>query len=375
MSGDVVYQAEAALVGACLLGRRHLEAAVASGVRAEHFSMPDLAVLYEILEGFCLFGEGEPDAVWVKSRLVRSRAFRRDSAEAESLIVRCMEACPAPSNVLHYAELVRDFHRRRTVAETARKIASLAEQGQAFEAAVAELNSDPEDFPPVLLSQISRPNKSGLPTGFQQIDEATGFGIPRGQTTLVTARTKHGKSALMLQMAVEGCRLDGVPTLWFTLADLPPEILRERIERRVPDVSDLPFYVCSGKGGRTAERICARIRHAASTLDVGRVVVDYAQKVSVENQKLTPLEQATRASQLLAETAEQTNCALVVGSQITEHERGHSTKGARAWQEDAALEIVIRRDPDALELQPGRFSAARQIPVRWDPERLGFQPE
>lgn len=374
----VAAEAEKALIGSCLYGLKYLRQAHASGVRVEMFSLPAHRAIWRLLDQAAVF-DTEVDLVWIRRQL---EITGRLGEVGEVYLVHLAEFVPSPANVRHYAHLVMEAYRLRTIAETCDDVARRVREGLDKPEPILRdmLDGLRTAEPPRHISEWESGRSAvGRTTGNPLIDRVTGFGLPCGQMTLVSGATKAGKSALLVQLAIGGLLEDRGPTLWYSLADLPPEILRARIERAFPaaPIDDIPLYVYTSRQALSVERMASQITASADTLGVHRVVVDYAQKVRTEESNIPAIEQAARCSAALCEAAERTGVALVVASQITETDDGlHITKGARVWQEDAGLEIVVRRGfgSDArITCMEGRFSAAREFQAVFDRERLMFE--
>ncbi len=154
-------------------------------------------------------------------------------------------------------------------------------------------------------TERSRPAELlGLPTGIARLDQLT-RGFQRGEITFCGAMSGGGKSGLMVQSAIEACKM-GVPALLFSLemdrAALHRRILcavsgvpyprvfdpkwasREdmrRIYEAAEAVKAWPLYIVD-KSGISIEQLTATARLHIRRHGVGLVGVDYVQIVTAK---------------------------------------------------------------------------------------------
>lgn len=408
--------AERACLGAMMFGRRYVERGFETGLAPQHFYLHAHRVIAGLMyDNWYVWQVDDPvDAVSVKHHL--ERLGRLEEAGGEQTLISLMEACPAVENVAHYASLVTEMWRARAIQEGMARIVrgmrdasaeldvatALAEIKQVVDAvegtggdsivSAREILSRPPDASPRVIRS----------TGFSGLDLATGGGFRAGQFYLVSGDTKSGKTTLMTQMVVQGMieetrrGADPGRTLYFSLADLQPEDIVARMmenlcgysappddpagqasynaARNALEALDIDFL--TGRSGRTVERVCAAARAYCRrhTGQVGRIVIDYAQKLSSDlRARESAYDQARFCSDQVAALAEDTGVVVIVGSQVTPGASGaHSTKGSRTWQDDAAGEFLVERgrDDDAgasIVAMHGRFWARCELPVRWSP--------
>jgi replicative DNA helicase len=186
----------------------------------------------------------------------------------------------------------------------------------------------------------------GLPTGIDCFDLAT-RGVHAGEIVQIGARSGVGKSAFMVQAAVENCR-QGTPVLLFSLEMTREQILRRILSAvsgvpfpRVRDpksatdddmsaiqyaadkVTDWPLHVVDASGIRI-EKLVAMARLAIRRDGVKLVCVDYAQIVSADgrDERL----RVAAVSRGLTRLAKDEGVALLVLSQLSRADRMNANK-------------------------------------------------
>lgn len=142
----------------------------------------------------------------------------------------------------------------------------------------------------------------GLPTGVYCFDEVT-RGLQNGELTLIGSKSGDGKSAFMVQVAIENCKA-GTPVLIFSLEMTKEQILRRifsavsgvpfprvrdlrwatdedmaAIRDAAQNVADWPLYVLDASG-IAIEKLVATARLAIRRKSVRLVCCDYIQIVN-----------------------------------------------------------------------------------------------
>jgi len=372
MSTLTAYEAETALVGACMLSKSHARR-LTQTVPAVMFAKVANRLLWERITQLAA-QNAEADMVGLKPALVGEMT----ESVAEDWIIHCGEFVPSPANADFYGSEVRNAWMRRefqrigelsgtadfdpiaAMAET-RKIATLAE------------NQTPEygswsDF----IRDGSKAEHS-IPTGFTMLDKQQDCsGLALGQTGVVLAGTGAGKTWALLQMAKHASD-QGYRVLYGTFADLSAEDLASRIMKiscgygskasadrdgRLEDWENAKSYAAiSGTldiydgsrkrhGGdvmRFLDFIEERQGNKASKYDV--IFADYAQKLtSSEVKRGDSYEMADVCAGHVRRFAGEFNLPFWVGSQASMTPEGLlMTKGNRVWEEDAGLVLEIVR--------------------------------
>jgi replicative DNA helicase len=295
----------------------------------------------------------------------------------------------AAKNLAHKIANGADIDEVRVLAATmpaaARRVSGFVD--------IADIDASGDDF--------------GITTGIAGIDAAIATGgYPQGQTSIVSAYHKAGKSTFMIQSACHQAEL-GKRVLYATFADLNGRRVKRRMLRalsgwsRMPEGEDLfgdeverfeiaqkaidkfwefTIFDASKSDSDTVESFVSQleIEHVERPYDC--VFVDYAQKLTSSNRRaqMGGTQEAEWCSHVLSKAAEKLNLAIVVGSQITEGgEKGRTrTKWSAKWEEDAGLVLRIKRESGAkstINLELSRFGGmGTEIECYWDKHRLIF---
>lgn len=323
----------------------------------------------------------------------------------EDMLVGLESDVIAPSSYEFLLPRLEAIHSRRKAREIAAEIKMAAANDEFDSGAIsalllrsaAELSSATK-APVQSIGDIDHGGEdSGVSTGFRRIDNMIGTGgYPSGQTTIVSAYHKGGKTTFKVSSALRLAKA-GYRVLYATFADLggkqlkrrmmrmlcgwsrPPESL-ELLERydgslRWLDSAPIQIYDASAlETGFDVETFASWLRaeHAARGYDV--VFIDYAQKLTTSNRKLSTYDGSSYCCQMLARTAAITDLPFVIGSQITEGANGEKTKtkGNRTWEEDAGWVLRVKRDGNLFEVESAysRFGPTGEIVLQWDADRL-----
>lgn len=244
---------------------------------------------------------------------------------------------------------------------------------------------------------------TGCTTGYKSIDLhlSTG-GYPDGQTTIVRAYHKTGKSTFMLSSFMR--QLDeGRRVLYATFADLSDKALKRRMKRALSTWSKRPqligdqmdayeracgiidrdwdgyVYNAAEQDEWSIESFASWLRYQQTKTPFHCVFVDYAQKLSSSHKQaqLSEYAEAKCASRVLQRLSARLMIPIVIGSQITEGNAKTGakaiTKGSRIWEEDAGLVITLEREDDAIdcEITFSRFGPSGvHVPMTWNAQRL-----
>lgn len=215
---DAMAEAEAAVLGACLLSREARAVAV-TALLPEHFLGRGHAVLFEVIVG--MVGAGRTvDVTTVLSEARRQRVLDRVGGPAYIVGLIGPDRTPAPSEVRHYMEPILDAVRRRRVEgvaqRLAQRVAGTTPTAELLEQVEAELQS---------LAMMSGSSDTPAPDldGFLAgEDPGHDWLVPglleRTDRAVVTAEEGRGKSTLLRQFGFQAAA--GIHP--FTLQAIPP---------------------------------------------------------------------------------------------------------------------------------------------------------
>lgn len=193
-------------------------------------------------------------------------------------------------------------HSWNSLAEEARK--GPATSGQPTGGARAA----PSGAAPVELRDILGGAAAPVPTGLGEFDRVLGGGIIPSSVTLLAGEPGIGKSTLVLQ-ALASCAKQGITSLLVCAEEAP-----EQVQRRAIRLGMLE----SGMWITSATDV-ASISAAVTELKPGLTVIDSIQTVSVAEvaSPAGSVAQVRAASQVLADTARTTGCAVVLIGHVT----------------------------------------------------------
>jgi len=405
-------EAEESFLGALFFLKRKSLAAAIAKARPEWFFLSSHRVILEAAKRVAI-GKDQLDEVMLKSDLV-SRGLLEHAGDEDKLI-RIAERVPSPANWDHYLGIVRDNFHLRSLDGLGNQLHDLVRSGDeptaVWQTALRSIKGLVSGSGTELINlaeiDLDAEPESGVPSGFESIDRTTGFlGFVTAQTSVVSAYHKGGKSAFMLQCA-KFLMDRGKSVVYATFADLTAAQLKRRILKQMSGFSRPPeslqesadfeeaidylndtfrdgsFRIYVGaQHGRYVEDLAAKLLEDSEGPDA--VFVDYAQKLrsrerGARDSKTAELEYASDALKAMAEDC---NCSVILGSQITRGERKgeQTTKYARGIEEDAGLVLNIGETDDAgrvtITVAYNRFGPSGvELPFRWDKHRVRFMVE
>ena len=199
---------EQALIVAAVLDN---DAAMTVNVGPEHFSTETGAAIWQRIVTNLTMGNAA-DGVTLQSDLT-------DPSHLQAF-AQAMTTSASPSNIKHYADLVREHHRRRTIRNAA-KAAIDGEDVSADQMAAKLMTTlleadNPErkaDYSAkeLMAKTIERIDSAsvgtalGMPTGWRSLDEKLG-GWHKGDLTIVAGRPGMGKSVFGMNAAEQAAR-------------------------------------------------------------------------------------------------------------------------------------------------------------------------
>jgi replicative DNA helicase len=149
----------------------------------------------------------------------------------------------------------------------------------------------------------------GVPTGFTKLDRATS-GFKPGQLITLAGRPAMGKTSFALNVALNAAITHGVPTVVFSLEMSESELMERMLssEARIDSaglrigkladyemkrlveaaglISEAPIFV-NDSAGMTPAEMRGHIRRLQQEYDIGLVVVDYLQLMSLGDNRFT----------------------------------------------------------------------------------------
>jgi replicative DNA helicase len=246
------------------------------------------------------------DLVTLKEEL--SRSGQLDEIGGPAYIASLVDGRPRVSNIEHYAGIVKEKATRRSLIFAANKILSSAYTGEeeaselvdeaersVFEIADGSIRSGfvslsqlvHAGFQTIEKLQEHRGLVTGVPTGFEQLDEMTS-GLQPADLIIVAARPSMGKTSFTLNIAQHvGTRSD--MTVGFFSLEMSKEQLFMRLLTAEARIDAHRF-----RSGYLTEQDYGRLTTALATLDSAKVFIDDTASIGV-------LEMRAKARRLKAE--------------------------------------------------------------------------
>ena len=311
-------EAEMAVLGSILVDREMM-AAVSEILGASDFYAHVHETIYTALNQ--LYERGEPlDKITLAEELRRRDLLERVGGLA--YLTSLMDTVPTAASAEYYANIVREKSSLRGLIHAGTQIARIGFENEEdvdgaldrSEQIVYEVGRRQKhgDFSPIIkllkgtFEQIdrlyhSRGNRTGLTSGFADIDEYTA-GFQPGNFVILAARPAMGKTSMALTMAAAAAREEQKPIAFFSLEMTNEELVTrllcaearinsqhlrrgnvgdhewEKISKGMSMLSELPIYI-DDSGTVTVSEIRSRCRRLHSGDGLSAVFIDYLQLV------------------------------------------------------------------------------------------------
>ncbi len=350
-------EAEESLLGAMMLSREAITAAVEARLEPSDFYKPAHGEIFEAAYG--LHSRGEPvDPVTVAEEL--RRASQLDQLGGRQTLIRIQASTPASANAQHYAHIVAELAMLRRLIETAGGIQEMAyaaeddvdetldrAEAAIFEVAERRVADSLVPLYPALeetMNQLEalydrQSDIVGTATGYHDLD-ALLLGMQPSTLTIVAARPGQGKTSLTLGMAQHVALHGRKPVLFFSMEmgylELTKRLLAAearvssrklqtgklsehewpRVNQAVGRLAEAPFFIDDNPRCTVMEMRAKARRIKARHGEIGLIVVDYLQLMSsprrVENRQVE-VSELSRGLKILARELE---APVVVAAQL-----------------------------------------------------------
>ena len=387
------FTAEKALLGSLLIDNRAFDEISDLGLKSDDFYHPQYGMIFEAMRD--LHVGSEPfDLVTVSSKL--NDLGRLERVGGQSALVALAEDIPSAANIHSYAKLVKQKSILREVVRTASRV---VQAGTNFSGDVEDFLGEVESNFFKLTSQtkqnrmrslkeslheslkdLERSSRSkgeitGIPTGFASIDSKL-LGLQPGQLIVIAARPGVGKTSLVLNWAVNGCKQSGLPIAIYSMEMLTNELgLRilsseANIDSRkirtkdfgphdmknmftaVQNLSRLPIVI-NDSGASTLIDIRSQCRRLKAEQGLGMIIIDYLQLMQPHVRKPSREQEISEISRGLKELAKELQCPIIALSQLNRSSEARTDKRPQlsdlresgAIEQDADIVCLIHR-PD-----------------------------
>lgn len=325
-----------------------LEEAIESGLRGADFENGHAGMIWDTILDLQSHGRAV-DPVTVKAYAEKRGA----PDEVLDIITQAAESTSRATHATDYADEIIDRSERRRIADMARRIANLAEDGDEYDKELTELatsmtrGTDPVTYAGTSIHQTmarfrymtEHPGELlGMSTGLRDLDTIIG-GLENGRLYILAARPAMGKSALALNIAEAVARqnkhvlfvslemgdaeLDyrriaaGAMVDYGMLTKKPWNLSRTDImtaQDTAEDIARTPLHY-DHSSGMTAIRMTANRMRRRGELDM--LVIDYLQLITGGGKSDNRTVEVGKYSRALKTMAQDLNIPVLVLSQVT----------------------------------------------------------
>lgn len=277
---------ERALIGICLNKPDQLILASGSGLKPEHFAVDAHKYIYMAMS-YLIEQGNEPDPISITQVFTDEKANKAIEEMGGITYIESAKLTPYVGNTQMFIDNIKQAAARRSIYEQAQKVMSRVEK-DADSDINSVLSAVENDFRDIsieyqvatgvtklgentadrLKQRLLTPQDTiGLKTGWKQFDLAT-LGLVDGELTIVGARSKAGKSTVLLNWCRKICVEDGIPTLYLD-SEMYPE---EQEDKLLSMLSGIPHEeIRTGMFGRdthngTAKEKVAKVQEANKKL-------------------------------------------------------------------------------------------------------------
>ena len=379
-------EAEAAVLGSMIMDPVCI-GQIVQMIGPEAFYRPEHQTIFESLVSLYDKNDTKIDLVLLRDELKRRNKL--ESVGGVNYLVEIVETVPSAANVEHYTEIVRDKAMLRELAHASREILEEAysERGDVAEKldeaekkifAVTEKKISGTVLPlKSLISEVFENIESrkgihitGLPTGYYELDEKL-CGLQNGEMIIVAGRPSMGKTSFALNIAEHVGADNNIPVVIFSLemskhqlverflcsrGKIDSQLVRkgtlgtaelEELTRTGSELYDKPIFV-DDTPGLTPLVIRAKCRRLKSQHNIGCVLIDYMQLMSLGGRVESRQQEISTISRYLKALARELEVPVVVLSQLNRSSEGR--EGHRPRMSDLRESGSIEQDADVIML-------------------------
>ena len=400
-------EAEQAVLGGLLLDAQALDQ-VLEVIAARDFYQPDHRLIFAAM--LRLSEAGKPlDLITVSETLEQDGELERIGGLAH--LAELARHTPGTSNLLTYAQIVRERATLRQLIRTAQDIAdrSYTPEGRTSDELLAEAekrfadiaeqrpaDSGLEPINPLLQQTLARIDElsqsdshiTGLATGFYELDDKTS-GWQKSDLVIVAARPSMGKTTFAMNTVEHALLHQQKPVVVFSL-EMPAEsiMLRlissvgridqthvrngrldqdewDKLTIAIKKLKDRPLFIDDTPGLSPAE-MRARVRRLQREHgDIALIMVDYLQLMRIAGNNEGRTAEISEISRSLKGIAREFNCPVIALSQLNRSLENRPNKRpinsdlreSGAIEQDADVILFIYRDEVYNEDSPDKGTA------------------
>ncbi len=379
-------EAEKAVIGAILLDNAALSIAI-EHISEEAFYKKAHRDIFQAMEH--LFQKGEAiDVITLSEELKRLGTYQ--SAGGASYLATILDEVHTSANIEHYARLVLEKYILRRLISVSGEVAT---ECYSAERETEDILDDAEKrifeisekgvrkgFIPIgrIIKQRfenieelyeSRRHVSGLPSAFDELDSYTS-GFQNSDLVIIAGRPSMGKTSFALNIAQHLAIREKVPVGLFSLEMANEQLVMRLLcsEARVDShrlrtgylkskeyaelaivagyLSEAPIYIDDTAGISTME-IRAKARRLKAEVNVGLIIIDYLQLISVRERAENRQQQISIISRGLKALAKELDVPVIALSQLS---RAVEARGGdrRPMLSDLRESGAIEQDADVV---------------------------
>ncbi len=382
-------EAEQSVLGALMLNN-DAWFNIADKIEARDFFRAAHQIIFEVM-GELAEDNQALDAVTI-SEALQSRGLI-DKAGGNVYLAELVESVPGASNIVAYADIVREHSTFRQLIQTAANISDSAflpegrkadELLDAAEQAVFQIaegrlkEGGPRHVVPLLADAVNRIETlyrtrdpiTGLATGYHDLDRMTA-GLQNSDLVIVASRPSMGKTSLALNFAEHAIMQEGEGTVLFFSLEQPAEqlILRmlsslghiDQTRMRTGELSDEDWPRFTSAVSQLKDRAlfiddtpalspndirtrARRVSREAGGLKM--IVVDYMQLMKSSEKHENRASEISEISRSLKAIAKEMRCPLVALSQLNRSLESRPDK--RPYMSDLRESGAIEQDADVI---------------------------
>ncbi len=380
--------AEKALIGCLLIDNKSFDNITDININEDDFYHPQYGIIFRGIKELAV--DSKPfDLVSICAKL--TDMGKLEAVGGQSTVLQIIEDTASSANIYHYAKIIKNKSVLRGIVRTSMRI---TDQGLNFVGDVEEFIDDVESsffnlanetrtnfvitLKEALKENLKRLEEGkraegeilGLSTGFAALDKRL-LGMQAGQMIIIAARPGMGKTAFVLNLAINSIKHSGLPVMLYSYEMLAPELSgrilssEANIDSRkirtndytdsdlrnlgyaVQELSKLPIYI-NDSGATTLLDIKSQARKVVSEQGLGMIVIDYLQLMQPHVKKSSREQEIAEISRGIKELAKELKCPIIALSQLNRSATSRTDR--RPQLQDLRESGSIEQDADVVML-------------------------
>lgn len=407
-------EAEVAVLGGMILDSEALTRVVHL-VQPDYFYVPAHTLIFKQIA--TLFSKGQPvDFISVTDALRAQEQL--DQAGGSSYIMSLVHSIPTTANIEYYAQIVERYAILRKLIRAGTSIVELgfsqeekeishilnqAEQ-TIFEIGQHKLGEGLEHIQHGLWSLFEELErgyndpeaflKKNMSTGYTDLNMMLGGGFAPSDLIILAARPAMGKTALVLNIAVNMATQHNKPVAMFNLEMSKEQLITrmlcmesgmnsralrsgtlhtdewQSLSNAITKLSDAPIYIDDTSNVTPGEVRAKSRRLKAEQKDLGLIIIDYLQLMETGNSE-NRVQEVSKISRSLKQLARELNVPVVALSQLSRAVESRTNKRpmlsdlreSGSIEQDADLVMFLYRDeyynPDSNDKNTAELIVAK----------------